>query len=370
MWEALQDAYPQINEFDRMLFFTTGKQVMQIAAMAAAFPDAVFDIIMLANREGWVATLIEGAYKNKPQNPPLRDFVIATIPDALVTAAGAGENGGDPLAACFLGSDRSLAFIGRDELRNGLRQLTAEGRTPRILSIYSELSRCGKTYSAELIRYAALHRHDRMAYLDLQQEISLGSGLQDLVAQLGRKIQADISTIPPQEAQTARWTRNLVIWLIDQVKRSEDFWWLVLDGVNQVEGLPDEINGFLDRLAKEIEFSDFDPPCRLVLISYDGHRRLPVDVRHRVVQEVIRDEIGPEEMETFFQEQIKRLIGENEEGSAAAAAADLVEAVTSKLQELPQEERPFAISSVVRDALRRLEASLVEAQEDGEPVEP
>ncbi|MEZ4638675.1 MAG: effector-associated domain EAD1-containing protein [Caldilineaceae bacterium] len=290
LWDALLDAYPNPADFDRMLFFRTGRRTDNIASVGATFQQRVYDVIVNAQSEHWMQDLAVGAHKDNPLHASLRAFVAATFPDA-VDMVGATVTNVDPTSAYFLREDRSLVFINRRDLRRGLQELVKRGSGPRILAVHSDLTRCGKTYTAELIRYVAHQRQEKYAYIDLREEISLGNGLQELVEQLGRKLGADIRTIPEKESLTARWVKNLVLWLLDQVNRSQSFWWIVFDSINQVSGLPNDVHDFISRFARQLE-EEFDPACRLVLLSYRGEDQLPPDIGLRVVQDYIVNELG------------------------------------------------------------------------------
>jgi hypothetical protein len=361
--EALLAAFTSRIEFERMLFFSSGRQLSHLASDNLDLSDAVFKVVVAAQAAGWIETLVEGAHKVKPAQPQLRRFVKELFADSLIALAADDEASGDPLDAYFLGRER--IFIDRAQLRDALRELTMPGITPRILAVHSDLSLCGKTYTYEFIRFFALSRQERVAYVDLLEEISLGNGTQELVEQLGRKLRADLSSIPEQEAQTARWLRALAVWLIGQIRGSGQFWWLVFDSINQVEGLPKEIHDFIQRLASQLEEED-DPPCRLVLISYRGKEQLPLQIRARIKQEEIHQEILPNQLKDFLVAHVRRLLGENGDETQVRDAADMLcEALMNKLSTLPEEARPYALSSVLEEVLAGLEASLVVQEPTG-----
>jgi hypothetical protein len=355
--EALLAAFTNRADFERMLFFSTGRQLTHLASENFALPDAIFRVILAAQAENWIAPLVKGAHNDKPTQGQLRRFVRELFAELIVPLPGGEEADGDPLEAYLLGKQR--IFINRTELRTALREMTRPGITPRILTVSSDLNVCGKTYSHEFIRYFALSRQERVAYVDLLEEISLGNSTQELVTRLGRKLRADLSSIPPQEAQTARWLRSLADWLIDQVKASGHFWWLVFDSINQVNGLPAEVHSLIQRLALQLEEED-DPPCRLVLISY-REEQLPVQIRGRVEQETIRREIIPSQVQNFLEAHVRHLLGENSEAVKVREVADMLcETLMAKLSSFAEEERPYVLSAALQEVLGALEASLVQ----------
>ena len=147
LWEALLAAYAQPIQFEQMLFFRTGKQIALIVPPNANLSDSVFRVIMEAQRENWIVDLIKGAHEHNPAQPQLREFVAESLPQVLISLGESGEGGDNPLTASFLSEDRGRVFINREQLRDGLRELTASGVTPCVLTIHSDIDRCGKTYS-------------------------------------------------------------------------------------------------------------------------------------------------------------------------------------------------------------------------------
>ncbi|MEM7131943.1 MAG: effector-associated domain EAD1-containing protein [Chloroflexota bacterium] len=364
--QALLSAFPTFESFEQMVFDQTGNNFDEFVPNNADLRGAVFSVIKEAQAWGWLGRLIEGAHQENPTNRKMRHFIKMHFSELLVAIAEDNEGAADPLNANFLNEDRSMLFVDRLQLRKGLRELTGSGRTPRILAVHSDLEKCGKTYTKEFIQFVALRKEHRVAYIDIGEEIEFGSGLQDLVEQLARKLRADLSDLPPKESQTARWIRNLVHWLLDQINRTDLFWWLVLDSINQVEVLPKEIHDFIQRLALELD-EEFDPPCRLILLSYQGKEQLPIEIRSRVVQDEIIEKPRPEQMRDLFAMQIRQLLGEDAEDDEVQEMVDmLTDLLKSKLAPLPEIERPFVMSSLVRDVLQELEASLVE--EEGTPA--
>jgi hypothetical protein len=357
LYNALLATFTERVEFERILLFSTGHSVDHLASDRAGLSQAIFDVIKAAHSNNWIRQLVKGAHEHNATQPLLRQFVAETFPDLLIGQDTGAESGGNLLEAFLLGKGR--LFINRDQLRKGLGDLIQPGPgiSPRIMTISSELGRCGKTYSHELIRFIALKRQDRVAYIDLIEEISLGSDLAQLMEQLAHRLDADRRNIPVQEAQTARWIRNLTVWLMDQINRSGQFCWLVFDGIDQVEALPQEIHDFIIRLAQQIE-GEFNPACRLVLISYHSEQ-LPPTLRHRVVEEIIGQAVVPDQLRAFVTAHVQQLLsvddGDEEAREVAAAICDMV---TDKLSTLPEESRPFAISRLLEEALQKLEAEL------------
>ncbi len=365
LMEALLVGFPAESDLDQMLFLSTGKILTEIAPTGVGMRRTTFKVIREAQMGGWVRDLVDGAHKEKPGLPLLRRFVAEIFPKLLIQIDGEDAVVSDPLKANFLDPGRNIVFINRDGLRRGLKELVGSGvgLTPKIMSIHSELSKCGKTYSHEFIKYFAVHKGHHVAYVDLYREVMVGQGLKEFVAQLGRRLFADVSSIPVQEEQTSRWIRKLVNWLIDQINRKNQMCWLVLDSINQVPALPKEIHDFIQELAKQIdEMVNF--PCRLILISYQGREQLPIEIRDKIATETIHANLGLDHIRQFFEMQVRRLLGEgSEEDHILEVATTISQSVTHTLEQLPIESRPYAISKVVRQSLVGLEGSLVEKEE-------
>jgi hypothetical protein len=69
LWRALCDAYKQ-NELERMLQFRLDKRLDQITSHGT-FEDVVFELIGLAQREGWHLELLRHARESRPRHPGL-----------------------------------------------------------------------------------------------------------------------------------------------------------------------------------------------------------------------------------------------------------------------------------------------------------
>lgn len=82
---ALNDAFPNTNAFAQMLEFRLSKNLAAIAALPNPIEQIAFEVVSIANAEGWTARLIVAARESKPGNPKLlklaEDFgLTATSP--------------------------------------------------------------------------------------------------------------------------------------------------------------------------------------------------------------------------------------------------------------------------------------------------
>ena len=69
--EALIDAFPDTNSLALMLQFRLARNLAQVAALPNKIQQIAFEIVGVANAEGWVAQLIVAARESQPGNPKL-----------------------------------------------------------------------------------------------------------------------------------------------------------------------------------------------------------------------------------------------------------------------------------------------------------
>ena len=353
-YQALVAAYDKRIDLEIMLLYRTGHKYSHCAAESLTLPEAIHKIIEKALNESWFDVFAEAVYRAKPHNPGIVKYIAEEFPHLIPASEIKSGAPGDPLNACFLSDNQKMLFMDRQELRNGLRDMTAEGLTSRILSVHSDLNRCGKTYTYEFIRFLALQRKDKVAYIDLREEIDKGHDMLDIAKLLARRLSMNEGDIPDREAQKENWLNRLVEKIMEHMRDSKCFWWLVFDGINQVSKLPQDIEAFIQHLARVIVI-EFDPPCRLILISYDANKALSYDLHKYIVHDEIKDPLGEKQLRSFFTAQVRGRAGEAVPEAKLAAVVDtLVGAVMSKLANEPKEKQPYAISSLVCQALVHL----------------
>ncbi len=349
--------FNRLSELDHMLS-RTEYRLMHIVENNATVPTAIQNVIERAQARGWLRVLVQALYEFLPRVADVRDFVREVLPEVILTPDAAPLAQPDPLAAQFLGGGWQRAFIGRDELRSGLRALTDEGVTARVLTIHSDLRHCGKTYSAKFVKFYAMSRGDHVVYRDILQELTDGHSLEQVVREVGFDIYPDAEEFPTQQAPAKRWSQELVRWLTDCIKASNKFWWLVLDGIHQVPNLPSTVHEFIGRLAIQLELVEFDPPYRLVLISYPGRSELPDSVRYEVVNEVIAEPPQPAQVRDFVRNSALEIDG----GQTTVEELEplltwLDQWVIAKFDALHADARTFAIPAIIRGALQSFETA-------------
>lgn len=366
LFNALIEGYGDEPKLERMLLFKTGKNLALIKPLNANMQAIMFEVIKNAQAEGWLEMLIVGAHHDAPHLLGLRHVVQELLPNRLIQLEGGNHHlVVDPLEAVFLDHGRKFLFIGRDDLRRSLKNLVGDGLglTPKILTIHSDLNKCGKTYSFDFIKYFALSRQEQIGYIDLKQEVELGHGLKEFFTGLCQTLLIQTDAIPDREEKVERWIHKLVQWLMVEISNKHKMCWLVIDSINQVTALPVEIEDFLKALAMKLDKMAIQ--CRLVLISYEGRRQLPPDIRHKIESETITSPLSEQQLNRFFELETKRLLGDDGDLSNVQAVASTLSAtVMAELEQLPLEERPFKLSEQIVVALKKLEASIVETEED------
>jgi hypothetical protein len=81
--EAITNAFPDTNSLARMLQFRLSKNLAVIAALPNNIEQIAFEVIGVANSEGWTAQFIAAARESRPGNPKLlklcEDFGLTAV---------------------------------------------------------------------------------------------------------------------------------------------------------------------------------------------------------------------------------------------------------------------------------------------------
>lgn len=85
LYKTLLNAF-DADSFERMLRFKLGKNLDHFVGPDAAFRTVVFEIVKIANREGWLNDLIAGAAAANPGNSQLDEFVNSIVDPDSVTS--------------------------------------------------------------------------------------------------------------------------------------------------------------------------------------------------------------------------------------------------------------------------------------------
>ena len=341
-----------LNDFELAVFSID----RTIDSVSNSQSERFFDVLKQARREGWIEALVKSLHHRKPGNVALCDFVRDHLgPEHLdPRSAQATSSTADPFAVSFLRSNNSVPFVDRVTLRRHLRQMFDIENGPRIMAVFSDIPRCGKSYTFELIRFLARHFDHRTAYIDINEEWTADFDPARLAELLADKIGADTDDMPAREAQMARWNKELCRWLMRKIYASGAFWWIVIDGLSQAPGLTVDLQDFIHELAALVEKED-RPMHRLVLISFsvDG---LPINLRARAIEETIQDRIGLQELTDFFTSQVQRV--KTERNLSDADVQDVPQTLASwvhdELDGYPPDEQPYALELLIVKAMEQL----------------
>lgn len=233
----------------------------------------------------------------------------------------------DRLEALVLATD--MPFLNRRELRKRLRVLR-EPNTLKPILVVSGPRQSGKTYSTMLIGHfcggqdSLLHCH-----VPLQAGMEEITGpkeiARDLVAQLGRSV----ISMPPDNTNEDRWTRDLAIWVLSEAVATPQNWWFVLDGFSGNFVRPDA-RKFIVHLTDLVTRGIFARRCRVILLDFD-----------RTALSVQPGQILLEEIESVEQDEIIACV--DAILKRAGQSADVQQIASSILQGLPTDDTRMAV---------------------------
>lgn len=183
-------------------------------------------LVALAERHGTTARLLQAVRNARPGCAGELDAILG---------AQAGTRSwrqlSDPFEARLLHARQP--FLDRTELRAALRDLCSPDGA-RVLLIDGE-PQTGKSYTYHFISYLAQKNQFKVIWIDLVADAFAGYG----PGHLARSISAQMGVrtpMPDQGEETpARYAMVLRDWLLGELTHSGTDWWLVLDGVRQVD---------------------------------------------------------------------------------------------------------------------------------------
>jgi hypothetical protein len=328
---ALLDAYDR-QRLAMMLKIRLEKRLDVITA-PGDLQSVVFDLIGVAEAEGWTYDLIREAHDWVPGNDLLTAFAASMPPQLLQPAAQAP----DPFQRCFLYDLDTMAFVNRTRFRTALESLDTRGGA-RVVTVDGPED-SGKSYSFQFVSYLSEARGSfEPIWIDLTEPPSAHYGPDDLARRIALQMSVNLENDPMPEKRAAdpRWVMELCDWLVGQVRKSNTTWWIVLDGILQVE-LPDETLHFVRGLAQRAALTE--PLLRLVLLSYRSEL-LPPNTFHRVLSEEL-EPLQQLDLKSFFEKLLEEKGIVFDPGTVDPAVAHVINKVpppytAKRLADLPQ----------------------------------
>jgi hypothetical protein len=154
------------------------------------------------------------------------------------------------------------------------RMFTEQG--PSILVVDGP-RRSGRTYTRVLIqRLAARHGDFHVAVVDPWAVGSLPLDVSSLAGELSLRMGSSWESMPEQTGTSARWVQQLASWVLAQAARTAKRWWVVIDGLDDVEMMGPDTRAFIETLAQQIAIQPAQRP-RLALLAYP--HALPASIR-------------------------------------------------------------------------------------------
>jgi hypothetical protein len=254
----------------------------------------------------------------------------------------------DPFSALFLGGED--CFIGRETLRNALREMQSGQGRRRVLVVNGNRS-CGKTYTFDLLRQIdGFGDSNIVIKIDFRRfrEGDLESRYQDIVEAINTRMKVPAEDMPKLFESQTRWFQNAIRKFEVVAQETRKQLWLVFDhfGVGEVE---DKI---ADALASTAIYAiDEAKALFVVLIDVEPSTlKLEVPVARRLLNDAAA---LPERQDLVAFLKQARDISEKPEVSDAAIE-DAVTAIMDSLQTYGESERAYEYSQLTCKRARQL----------------
>jgi len=285
-YRVLLEAYRTPETLAIMLRLRLSKNLIQIST-ASGMRNQIFDVVTAAESEGWLLELLQATRTDLAEQAPRHSTRESAPPSATAPSAVAAS----PFTACWLNGE--TVFVGREVLRGTLRDIDATRNRP-VLMVKGD--RCvGKSYTYELIKYAADQLDHRRLWIDLREALLPGEGPAELARVILDRMGVASESLPEQGNSTdERWVMRLRDVVMGRLRNVTGTWWIVLDGFDRAT-LDPNVYRFLVRLAAETAMTL--PQLRIILLGYDEHP--PPEMKGRMRLEEITP-IGESDLVEFF----------------------------------------------------------------------
>lgn len=161
-------------------------------------------------------------------------------------------------------------FVDRDNVRHKLRELLGPGNR-QVLLVNGETG-FGKSYSAKMIAEEAAQRTNfRVAYLTVEPSSASIWGVNDVATEIVRPLPGVPNRLPTHVANSDRLAGLLADWTAEEIRRSGDTLWVMLDGFGH-QDIPRETSNYIDELLALAPTDRRMDRVRVILFDFDASR--------------------------------------------------------------------------------------------------
>jgi len=268
---ALSLAFQDFEQFGRFLSDYCSRLVSDWTDRQAGMETVIFSSVARAERDDWLDDFLIALKQHGPRSvastATTTMAILAAQRPALYRNAVA-----DPLGALFLADGE--CFIGRQELRKGLRLLKNNSNNVSVLCVNGDPG-TGKSYSFELLKLLDnLSSQDVVVRIDFKdfREGALAERYRSIVYAINTRLQIPFDKIPPYNETEPRWFENAIITFDNVVRERDQHLWLVFDHVAGKSAIEPNI---LDALSKLVKYATLESQrLRIVLIEMPNSRLL------------------------------------------------------------------------------------------------
>ena len=344
---ALSLAFQDFDQFRLFLSDYCGRLVSDWTDRQAGMEVVISSSISRAEREDWLDDFLIALKQYGPRSMAstantLMAILAAQRPALYLNSAA------DPLGALFLADGE--CFIGRSELREGLRLLKKNSNNFSVLCVNGDPG-TGKSYSFELLKLMDnLSAQDVVVRVDFKdfREGALAERYRSIVYAINTRLQIPFDKIPPHNETEARWFENAIITFDNVVRERDQHLWLVFDHVAGTSGIEPNI---LDALSRLVKYATLESQrLRIVLIEMP-HSQLLLE---RGSAKRVRSDIAAIPTAADIRDYLRAVrIASNvtlDDWEIDAAVGEIV----ASLEKLPAEDSAWELSPLTWQQVERL----------------
>ena len=295
--DAFADAYSDEADLDELVRLARAHSLAH-AALGDNLPQIIVRLLVVADEQGWMLTLLNAAVAHRSENLPLRQardrWVARSRPPGVAA---------DPYKALLLPGRRVM--LDRERLRGYLSGLHGNQgvQGARVLVVDGD-AESGKSYSLQYIGYLAeVQKSFSFTALDMER---VPRNNQNKVSASGLVQAITLALLPnsppyplPEDGNYTTWIDLYCAWLAEQLAKqlpANAQRWLVIDSFRKV-AVEQEAHDLIAMLAMRTYLEL--PMLRLVLLNYGDAGWLKARVVGGVDSEAI-EPINTKHLRTFF----------------------------------------------------------------------